>query len=88
MLRRDPATDRGWILCGSANMSGSAWGTAKRNALSIGLYELGVLIVDVCFNDYDLPFEYDEPRRYDAERDVPGGGYHGLERVLPPGVLR
>jgi len=82
MMRRDPATDRGWLLCGSANMSGSAWGTSKGGALSIGLYELGVLLLDVAFCDYDLPFEYAEPRRYDAARDVPGGGYHGIEKVV------
>ena len=85
MMRRDPATDRGWLLCGSANMSGSAWGSHKGGVLAIGLYELGVLLLDVAFAEYDLSFEYEETRmrRYEPERDVPGGGYHGLKEHLP-----
>ena len=77
MLRRAAASARGWLYCGSHNMSGSAWGSrvARSGALRVGLYELGVLLLDVAPAEYDLPFDYEAPRVYDAEADLPGGGY-------------
>ena len=81
MLRQSGRTGRGWIRCGSANMSASAWGVGQRSgggggggSFSISLFELGVLLTDVRLADYDIPFEYASPRRYDAEADEPAGG--------------
>ena len=44
--------------------------------------ESGVLLTDVPLDDYDVPWRYVEPRRYNSAQDVPGAGYEGvLERV-------
>jgi hypothetical protein len=82
MLRVDHGSGKGWIYAGSANMSGSAWGIAKKDSsLSIGLYELGVLLTDVTVSEYDVPFEYASPRAYDPVADAPGGGYDVMSHV-------
>ena len=82
MLRK-AANGTGWILAGSANVSTPAWGTfgyvyeRQKNPsapLKVGLWELGVLLTKVRVDDYDVPFDYTQPRRYDAVADQPCKG--------------
>ena len=77
-MRRAAASGRGWLLSGSANLSGAAWGVVTGPAgsqLQIEQYELGVLLTDVRFDEYDLPYELGA--RAWLGSDEPGCGVYG-----------
>lgn len=66
----------GWIYAGSHNLSGSAWGMARKiktgRAITMNNFELGVLLLDVDVSAFDLPFNR-IARRYDPDQDTPYG---------------